>query len=108
MSECIPSISIQENPNNYDGCSTISSCDRKCSPQNDGTSSQSNQIVSHVWQPNAATSTVTKLGEIEFAQESPPLNVDMPSEDYSKIIYPDYMDFPHFPLPTDNVNLKQF
>lgn len=55
-----------------------------------------------------AAPSATKLEKNNFVQENSILNAEVSGEDYSQIIYPDYMDFPHFPLPTNNVNLKPF
>ncbi len=75
-------------------------------------SSQSSSIVSHNWmQSTAAAATVVpiKFEEQEFAQQkSPDFNSDIYGEDYPEVVYPDYMDFPNFSLPTSNINFETF
>lgn len=107
INERVPSTSIQGANVGNDGCFSDWSRDRKCSPQTYWSSSQSSLIVSNAWMPIAAPSA-TKLEKNNFVQENSILNAEVSGEDYSQIIYPDYMDIPHFPLPTNNVNLKPF
>lgn len=66
---------------------------------------------SHNWMQNSAAATLApiKLEGQEFAQQQcPELNIEIYGEDYSGIVYPDYMDFPNFSLPVSNVNLQTF
>ena len=74
-------------------------------------SGQSSSIVSHNWMESTAAATFApiKFEEQEFAQQqSPDLNFEINGKDYSEIVYPDYMDFLNFSLPTSNVNLNTF
>ena len=73
-------------------------------------SNQSSSIVSHNWMQSTAAATVVpiKFEEQEFAQQkSPDLKTDIYGEDYPEV-YPDYMDFPNFSLPTSNINFETF
>ena len=73
-------------------------------------SNQSSSIVSHNWMQSTAAATVVpiKFEEQEFAQQkNPDLKTDIYGEDYPEV-YPDYMDFPNFSLPTSNINFETF
>ncbi|KAI9563334.1 hypothetical protein GHT06_010795 [Daphnia sinensis] len=107
MNGRVPLTSIQGANVGNNECFSDSSFDQKSSSQTYWSSSQNSLIVSRSWMPIAVPSA-PKLENDEFVQDNPILNAEVSGEDYSQIVYPDYMDFPHFPLPTNNVSLKPF
>ncbi|XP_057367875.1 uncharacterized protein LOC130688877 [Daphnia carinata] len=99
INEHVPFTGIQGANVGNNGCFTDSFYGQNCSPQTYRLSSRSSLIVSHAWMPMAAP-LATKSKNNDFVQENSTFDAEVSVEDSSQIIYPDYMDFPHFPRPT--------